>query len=76
MSAITKIFVKANPNSKKEFVKKISETNFVVAVKELPIKGKANQAIVKALADFMGIAPSRLKIISGAASRQKIIEII
>ena len=71
-----KIFVKAKPNSKKEFVEKISETNFVVAVKELPIKGKANQAIVKALADFMGIAPSRLKIISGAASRQKIIEII
>ncbi|MEK7496034.1 MAG: DUF167 domain-containing protein [Patescibacteria group bacterium] len=71
-----KIFIKANPNSKKEFVEKISDTNFVVAVKEPPIKGKANQAIIKALADFIGIAPSRLKIISGAVSRQKIIEII
>ncbi|MEK9168234.1 MAG: DUF167 domain-containing protein [Patescibacteria group bacterium] len=71
-----KIFIKAKPNSKKEFVKKISDTNFAVAVKEPPIKGKANQAIVKALADFIGIAPSRLKIISGAVSRQKIIEII
>ena len=71
-----KIFIKAKPNSKKEFVEKISDTNFVVAVKEPPIKGKANQAIIKALADFIGIAPSRLKIISGAVSRQKIIEII
>lgn len=71
-----KIFVKAKPNAKKERVEKINDANFAVFVKEPPIKGKANEAIIKALADFMGIASSRLKIISGTASRQKIIEII
>jgi uncharacterized protein YggU (UPF0235/DUF167 family) len=33
-----KIFVRAKPNSKKEFVEKISETNLIVAVKEPPVK--------------------------------------
>jgi len=70
-----KIFVKARPNSKEENVKKLSETNFEICVKEPPVKGKANAAIVKALARHFGVPLSSVKIISGHASRQKIIEI-
>lgn len=69
------IFVKARPNSKKEEVTKINETTFTVAVKEPPIQGRANIAIIKALAEYFEVAPSKIKIISGHTSRQKIIEI-
>lgn len=71
-----KIFVKAKPNAKEEKVEKIDETHFVVVVKEPPIQGRANAAIIRALADFLNIAPSRLQIVAGHTSRQKIIEVL
>ena len=70
-----KIFVKAKPGAKEAFIKKISETNFEIAVKELPVKGKANEAIISSLADYFKVSKSKIKIISGWASRQKVIEI-
>lgn len=70
-----KLFITAKPQAKEERVEKIDENKFVVAVKEPPIQGRANAAIVKALAEYLGVAPARLKIISGYTSRQKIIEI-
>jgi len=70
-----KIFVKAKPNSKNESVKKLSETNFEICVKEPPVKGQANAAVILAVAKNFQISPSRVRIISGYTSRQKIIEI-
>ena len=71
-----KIFVKAKPNSREEKVEKISENNFAVFVKETPEKGKANEAIRNALAVYFKVASSRIKIVSGYSSRNKVIEII
>ena len=70
-----KIFVKAKPNSKTESIKKLSETNFEICVKEPPVRGQANTAIIMALAKHFGVRFSEVKIISGHTSRQKIVEI-
>jgi len=70
-----KIFVKAKPNSHKEFVEKISETNLIVAVKEPPIKGRANIAIQKALAEYFKVSLSQIILVSGFSSKNKIFEI-
>lgn len=70
-----KIFVKAKPNAKEEEVLKVDENHFVVAVKEPPVNGKANRAIEKVIAEYFNVPPSRVSIISGRVSRQKIIEI-
>ncbi|MBI2558721.1 DUF167 domain-containing protein [Candidatus Woesearchaeota archaeon] len=70
-----KITVKIKPNSKKEEIKKIDGTNFFIAVKEPPIDGKANKALVKALAKHFNIPSSAVRIASGHTSKQKIIEI-
>ena len=70
-----KILVKAKPNAFEEKVEKIDENNFVVSVKEPPVKGLANRAIIKALSDFLGVHPTRIKIVSGFTSKQKTIEI-
>ncbi len=70
-----KIFVKAKPRSKETRVEKIDETHFVVAVKEPPVEGKANRAILEALALYFSLPVSRLKIVSGYTSREKVIEL-
>jgi len=70
-----KIIVKIKPNSKKEGIKKIDDKNFIVAVKEPPVDGKANKALVKSLAKYFDIPSSTVRIASGHASKQKIIEI-
>lgn len=70
-----KIFVQAKPRAKEEKVIKISDTNFKIWVKEPPEKGRANSAVIKALADYFGINQSNIKIISGSTSKLKIIEI-
>lgn len=71
-----KIFIKAKPNAKEEKVEKIDDLNYIVSVKEAPVRGKANEAIRNALAVYFKIASARVKIISGYSSRSKIVEII
>lgn len=70
-----KIFVKAKPNSKEEKIQKIDENHYLISVKEPPIKGEANRAIIKALAEYFKLSPSQVNIVSGYASRNKTIEI-
>jgi len=75
ISCDMKIFVKAKPKAKEEKIEKIDETHFVVSVKEPPIKGQANMAIIKALAGYFSVPASSVSIVSGFSSKQKIIEI-
>lgn len=49
---------------------------FIVRVREAPIEGKANEAVIKALAENLKIASWRIKILSGSASSNKVVEII
>ena len=71
-----KIFIKARPSSKHESIKKLSETNFEICVKEPPIRGQANVAIIEALAKHFNVGISKVRLISGRASRNKIFEIL
>ena len=70
-----RILVKIKPNSKKEKIEKINDANFLIAVKEPPVDGKANKAIVKTLAKYFKVPSSTVSIASGHTSKQKIIEI-
>lgn len=71
-----KINVKAKPGSREEKVEKIDEQNYVVSVKEPPVKGKANEAIRNALAIYFKTGSSKVKIVSGYSSRNKVVEIL
>ena len=70
-----KIAVLAKPRSKKAYVKKVDATNYIVAVKELPIAGSANEAIIKALVAFFHIPASSVFLVLGQAAKQKIFEV-
>jgi len=69
-----KIQVEVKPNSKTEEVSQESDS-FIVRVKEPPREGKANQAVIKLLAEHFGVPKSQVRIVSGLRSRNKIIEV-
>lgn len=70
-----RIFVNAKPGAKEENIKKIDESHYSVSVKEPPVKGRANYAIIGLLAEYFNVNSSNVKIISGYSSKNKIIEI-
>lgn len=76
LSPNMKIFVKAKPGKKENKIIKLSENIFEVRVKEPPEEGRANEAIIKLVADYFNVPKSRVKIISGGKNKQKILEII
>ena len=71
-----KIFISAKPMSYEEKVEKIDESHFLVCVKEPPQNGLANRGIVRALANYFKVSPSRVVIKKGFTSKQKVVEII
>lgn len=77
-----KIFVKIRLKAKEERVKKVNpslfetqKNHYEVFVKEPPLEGKANRRIIELLAEYFNVPKSKVKIISGLTSREKIIEI-
>ena len=70
-----KIFVKVKPRAKENKIERVGDTNFNVWVKEPPVDGKASKAVLRAIADYFAVPLSKVKMISGSGSRQKIIEI-
>jgi hypothetical protein len=70
-----KIFVKVKPSSKNPELKKLSETNFFVAVREPPVRGRANRAVINVLAEYFKISKSQVRLALGATSKNKIFEI-
>ena len=71
-----RISVRAKTNAKKESVEKLSDKAFVVSVKEPPVEGRANWTVCRAGAEYFGVSPSRVSIVSGQSAKNKIMEII
>ena len=69
------IKIKTIPNAKKEKIIK-TDTGFKIYLTQIPEDGKANKALLKALAEHLHTAKSNISIIKGEKSREKVIEII
>lgn len=48
---------------------------YKVWIKDAPIEGKANEAIVRVLAEYFNISKSSIRLVSGQTSKQKVFEI-
>ena len=72
---VMKIFVKAKPSARETKVEKTDETHLIISVKEPPVQGRANAAIVAACAEYFNVPEYKVAIVSGRTSREKIIEI-
>lgn len=71
-----KLSVKVTASAGEALVEKVNETDFHVWVREAPVDGRANAAVCRALAKYFDVAPSRVQMIKGHTSRNKIIEIV
>jgi len=76
LSCSGKINIKVKPNSRQEKVEKISTREFVLRVKAPAREGKANTAVIKLLSAYFGLAKSRINIVEGRSSKNKVVEII
>lgn len=72
MNNSTRIFVTVRANAKDVHVVEHDATHFTVSVKAAPVDGKATAAVKKALARYLGRAPSCLTLHSGATSKHKV----
>ncbi len=68
--------IKIIPNSKINAIEKISQDNYKIKIMEKAIDGKANKAVISALAEYFNTKKSNINIVKGAMSSKKIIEII
>ena len=70
-----KISVRVKPNAKQEKIEKVGEKNFIVCVKEKPQEGKANQAVIRVLAEYFDVSKSEVILLKGQTAREKVFEI-
>jgi uncharacterized protein (TIGR00251 family) len=67
--------VKVKPNSKLQKIEEDTDGSLIVYLKSPPIDGKANEELIKLLAEKFDVRKSNIRIKSGLSSRQKLIEI-
>jgi uncharacterized protein (TIGR00251 family) len=67
--------VKVHPRSRKQEVIKLGESTYKIHVTSAPSKGEANHEVCKLLANFLGVPVSKVTIIRGQKSRNKLIAV-
>lgn len=70
-----KFFVKVKPNSKKEKIEKVSFSELVIWTKKPAKQNKANNDVVKILAEYFSLPKSCVNLVKGKNSKNKIFEI-
>ena len=70
------IRVKAHPGSRENRIEEKNPTAYEAWVKDAAEQGKANAAVLALLAGKLGIEAKRLRIIKGATSPSKIIQVL
>ncbi len=71
-----KISIIAHPNSKNEKVEEDLLGTLHVYVNEAPLDGRANAAIINKLSNFFKIPRSKIILLKGEKSKNKIFEIL
>jgi uncharacterized protein (TIGR00251 family) len=66
------VSVRFSPDGRLE----VSGNEIAISIKAPPERGKANRELVKKLAAHFGVGEDRVRIISGLASRKKLVEVL
>jgi uncharacterized protein len=67
--------VRVHPSARRAKLEELGPREFKVHVTAPPDKGRANQEVLEALASHLGIPVSRLRLVRGAASRNKLVAV-
>lgn len=69
-----RLALRVTPGSRSEALE-IAEGRLLAKVRAKPEGGKANAAVQALVADALGLAPTKLQLLRGAASREKLFQI-
>jgi uncharacterized protein len=69
-----RLAIRVTPGAKVEMLE-IADGRLLAKVRVKPEDGKANAAVLELLADALGMAVSRLRLLRGATSREKLIQL-
>jgi uncharacterized protein (TIGR00251 family) len=67
--------VRLQPRSSRSGVEGIHGDALRVRVHAPPVEGAANEALVAVLAEALGVARSAIRVVAGATSRNKVVEV-
>jgi uncharacterized protein (TIGR00251 family) len=70
------IRVHVSTNANEARVVKVGESDFEVKVNEKAIGGRANRRLLEIMSKHFMVPKSRVRLVSGAKSRDKVLEII
>jgi uncharacterized protein len=74
--AARRILLKVKPGSSQERLERITDNGFLARVNAQAREGKANAAAIKLLSEYFDIPKSRIIIVRGERSRDKVIDIL
>ena len=69
------VAVRVQPRASRNEVLGIRNSRLLVRTTAAPADGKANKAVIRLLAAFLGVAPSRVRLVRGQAQRNKLLHI-
>ncbi|MBI4201844.1 MAG: DUF167 domain-containing protein [Chloroflexi bacterium] len=70
-----RIRVRVQPNAKASAITGVADGVIQARVAAPPVEGRANAALEALLAERLGIPKSRIRVVRGAASRDKVVEV-
>jgi uncharacterized protein (TIGR00251 family) len=66
------VSVRFSPDGRLE----VSGNEIAISIRSPPERGRANRELVKKLAEHFGVGEDRVRIVSGLASRKKLVEVL
>ena len=69
-----RLAVRVTPGARSESIE-LAEGRLLVKVRARPHDGAANEAVLTLLADALGVAASRLRLLRGATGRDKLVQL-
>jgi uncharacterized protein (TIGR00251 family) len=72
---VGKLAVRVQARARRDEIAGEQAGSLLVRVTAPPVEGKANAAVCRLLAARLGLAPGRVAVVRGTASRDKLIEI-
>ena len=70
-----KLIIRVHPGASKNMITGYNEGILTIKITTRPEKGKANETLIRFLSDLLGIAKSRISIVKGNTTRNKVVSI-
>ena len=72
---MTRLRLRVSPKAKRNAVQGLRGDALKVSVTAAPERGRANDAVIALLAEVLDLPTSSIELVSGAASKDKVVEI-